>query len=405
MFPGMVSGTVEVHERHFRAWVDYSFMIGAWQFCVGNYLIYFQVINTDSQRQELRIFWRSRALRALPISEQSGYFGSLCNLIGGLFFCVNTMCMFGVDRSSNLKYDIWYVATGSIGSLFFVAGALFEGWHNDFWDATKGLFRRNSLRDSQSFRRQQIGHDSTRHGNGASGALAALDGERNVQSGRASSSDSLRDSSYAPFTFGVICSWINLLGGLLFFIAYAVDWDRLTSSMCFTSADDGGRQDCSAYVWLTCFTFTVGSMCFVVSSWMCLFMWKQQVFGLGFGKTIQGEHHLQVDWRQQAMLAVYCINICFCWLRIGFIAVGADYALDGMWNDGTCVLPEGVQQQHTFNVLEKLFTYHCIMLLASAVHTTPDAHPYDYLLWAMRFIALMGFYGDGSTIYRMASPG
>ena len=37
-------------EFMFRAWVDYSFFIGAIAFTIGNYLVYFQVINSDKVR-------------------------------------------------------------------------------------------------------------------------------------------------------------------------------------------------------------------------------------------------------------------------------------------------------------------------------------------------------------------
>ena len=40
-------------EFMYKAWVDYSFMIGAWCFTVGNYAVYFQVINSHEKKGEI----------------------------------------------------------------------------------------------------------------------------------------------------------------------------------------------------------------------------------------------------------------------------------------------------------------------------------------------------------------
>ena len=37
----------EVKEMKYKAWVEYSFVIGAWIFTVSMYLIYFLIINTE----------------------------------------------------------------------------------------------------------------------------------------------------------------------------------------------------------------------------------------------------------------------------------------------------------------------------------------------------------------------
>ena len=35
------------------------------------------------------------------------------------------------------------------------------------------------------------------------------------------------------------------------------------------------------------------------------------------------------------------------------------------------------------------FTAHCILMLATIVHRTPTLAPYNYLLWAMRWLAVL----------------
>ena len=41
-------------EFMYKAWVDYSFMIGAWCFTLGNYAVYFQVINFEGGERKTR---------------------------------------------------------------------------------------------------------------------------------------------------------------------------------------------------------------------------------------------------------------------------------------------------------------------------------------------------------------
>merc|ERR1711966_503536 len=44
---------VELHTWKYKGWVDYTFMIGAWCFTVGNYLNYFLVINAEYNYDDL----------------------------------------------------------------------------------------------------------------------------------------------------------------------------------------------------------------------------------------------------------------------------------------------------------------------------------------------------------------
>ena len=39
---------------------------------------------------------------------------------------------------------------------------------------------------------------------------------------------------------------------------------------------------------------------------------------------------------------------------------------------------------------------HVILMLATVVHRTPSLHPYDYLLWCMRFGALLFFAAEAT---------
>ncbi|GMI12834.1 hypothetical protein TrRE_jg10611 [Triparma retinervis] len=116
-------------EFMYLAWVDYSFLIGAWCFTIGNYLVYFQVINSDKSSSE------PFSLFARPVMD-GGHLGAIFNLIGSLLFNWNTMLMFDTANHDSVwyEYNLVYVMSGGLGSVFFALGAIAEGEHNDWRD-------------------------------------------------------------------------------------------------------------------------------------------------------------------------------------------------------------------------------------------------------------------------------
>lgn len=143
MIPGFcppAATNEEAHEEYFRVWVDYSFMVGAWCFTLGNYLAYFQVINKLSTHgagenggdpgDHGAVLSRLRCF-ACPSSDL-GELAAFANVIGALFYNVNTMGMFGGSEKFGMGFNIGYVATGTGGSFFFALGALLEGEYNDW---------------------------------------------------------------------------------------------------------------------------------------------------------------------------------------------------------------------------------------------------------------------------------
>jgi len=163
-------------------------------------------------------------------------------------------------------------------------------------------------------------------------------------------------------------SLINFLGATLFL------WGYLPSTGHWAS-----HTGTTTYIWMVATPFTVGSILFALGSWMALFMWKQQQFGLGFAKTLEGHSKQKVNVSQHIMIIVYLSNICMAWSRLA-IVICHDW--------GT------YQGVYVHEILFRLFAMHGILLVVSAIHTTPDRHPYDYLLWGMRFIAVYGFVGN-----------
>ena len=119
----------------YKAWVDYSFMIGAWCFTAGNYAVYFQVINFEGDDLSF-IAW--------PDLGDWGHLGTLFNLFGAIAYNVNTMLFFDTaDHDSIMyEYNLVYVISGGLGSILFALGALAEGEHNNWRDCNKETFKK-----------------------------------------------------------------------------------------------------------------------------------------------------------------------------------------------------------------------------------------------------------------------
>jgi hypothetical protein len=316
----------------YEAMVDYCFMIGAWCFLIGNYAVYFQVINQNVvhkvDRQEAKTTatqsaTRSQSVRMLaPIDwNDGGHVGAVFNCVGAILFCFNTMSMYA-NKERTANFNLWYVMTGTFGSICFAVSAVAEGEHNNW----------RELRVSE---------------------------------------------------MPVLMSFLNFFGGVLFMVAYVTDFNRFADNKCA----DG---KCAFTVWLVATPFAVGSFLFILSSWISLWMWKQQRFGVGFAKTLDTDSEpiaVAVDWKQQLAVAIYIANICMAYCRLGFFATED-------WGDWETV--------RILDVIQNLLVYHTIFFLMSVVHTTPDRHPYDYLLWCMRIIALFSFAKDTYGLHIMA---
>ena len=122
-------------------------------------------------------------------------------------------------------------------------------------------------------------------------------------------------------------------------------------------------------------------------------MWKQQNYGLGRAKELSRNSTLKnVDCAQQLALAVYLANICMAWVRMSLLFAAGDLDLTA---DDNHALRTEVALRTAFELL----TYHCVLLLMSAVHATPTTRPYNYCLWLMRGTAV---YGMATEIYALS---
>ena len=206
----------------YEAWVDYSFFIGACCFTLANYAVYFQVINSNDDDSVRKV-----SFFAKPSWNNWGQMGSLANFLGSLCYNLNTALFFDTRDHDSLwyKYNLVYVLSGGVGSILFALGSIAEGEHNGW-------------RNKKALKKPEV-------------QMAIL----------------------------------NLVGSLLFLLAYIVDYNHYA--------------DNHEYIltWLVATPFTVGSIFFFVGSWISLYLWKQQNFGLGFAKHIIGRSHVVVDMK------------------------------------------------------------------------------------------------------------
>jgi len=386
----------EIKEMKSKAWIEYAFMIGAWIFTVSMYLIYFLIINAEYKLEDLEGKANKEDLQhadkdgdgvitneelhaemaqndrfkesmgrccrykyfAIPNfmkggALELGTLSALSNFLGSGWYNVNTMVSLygkktwsintigddggysGVDQSEK---NWWYWGTGIIGSVFFIVAAILEGEHNG-WRRCE-LARWNPAKHKDAL--------------------------------------------------PLIGSVMNTFGSVLFLLGYAVYYNNWI-----------GQKDANCgcndhYIWLVCTTFTVGSLCFTVSSYFGLWMWKCQQFGLGKAKHLDNndKHEKKpVDWGQQSFLLLYNGAICIQWLLLGFISSYYwqfhDHKFRTMW---------------FVEIGFKLFVYFCIIFLSSGVHSIEHKRPpMNFLIYILRGIAIYGFISDSYTLHTFAN--
>jgi len=161
-------------------------------------------------------------------------------------------------------------------------------------------------------------------------------------------------------------------GSTLFLLGYCAMWKHW-------SAESPRRAD----HWVNQ-PFLLGSVFFLMGSMCDMIMWKKKIYGLGFAKglTTAKKHSVEVDYRQQVMLWVYCLLMTMAQMNIG-LYISIPELNRHLWQK----LP---------HFIAEFLIYTCIMFLASVIHTTPKQYPYNILLWSMRFIALIDFYAQMS---------
>lgn len=326
LYPGLLPEG-EDFEYAFKAWVDYPFMIGGWCFTIGNYLCYYQTIN----KYHGHAGW-CQARYLCPSSlqefkESPGTLAALLNIFGALFFNVNTMEMFfpWVKTQHGLSsWNFWYVFIGCAGSAFFVVAGFIQGEYN-------------------KWRRCECSAE-------------------------------------------VVISHMNFWGGVLFFVGYAVDWNKYAD------------QHENITIWGVATPFTVGSIFFLLAAEAELVMWKSERYGLGFATSLTSrrselEEQIINNWglatSQQKLeeqmvnncavffLGIYFINILMGWIRFGFV-----------------VSTDRYQDVKALMVLHTIMIYHVFLFIISSYHKIPREHPYDIIIYLIRIVAVFALVGE-----------
>lgn len=348
MFPDLIStSNAELHEMRYKAWVDYSFMIGAWLFTIANYLVYFQVINKASRgTPRLLECCMGSNFVAVPKCE-TGHIACILNLFGSFFYNIQTMSSVYTSESDLIKFDFLYASMGAGGSFLFVLGAVLEGEHNGWRELTQHRW--------------------------------------------------FHSASSLPVWMSVL----NFFGALLFMLAYAIDYNHVA---------DNSKAITTWVVALPftvgSFFFIIGSW---ISMWMWknhqfgLGFAEDMDMDPVSPKIQLGQVYppdmkpVGVNRKQQSMMVVYLAAICVAYVKMGFLASSAESeltftGLEGDWHVAWYL--EGFQ---------KILVYHCIVFLASAIHKTPQHPPFNYLLNGMRIVALYGFCSDVYILSLFAS--
>lgn len=238
-------------------------MVGAWCFTIANYLIYFQTINRwnshgASTHQGANEVHRTRWLLPRSADMGPGYWACLCNVIGALLYNVNTMGMFGHYEKTLTGYNLGYVMTGSVGSIWFILGAILEGEYNNW-----------------------------------------------------------RQLSWKTlYDMPVLMSYSSFFGALLFFVGYISDLNQFTSG-----AAPEVEEFRTIYLVANPFLFG-SIFFLAGSWMMQVMWKKQMFgLGFAKELTRRGAAQ-SLSTTQQIMMCFYCVNLCISWLTLGKLVGG-----------------------------------------------------------------------------------
>ena len=249
----------------------------------------------------------------------------------------------------------------------------------------------NLQRCRRRCRRQTVSNQPTRRTN-ALGIVVEHDGPRST-SFEVSDNCSSAEQSFAAVP--VALSLANLVGGVFFLLA-------ATSGFIGTASP-------TAAVWLVDIPYFLGSAAFMVGSFLALWMWKSEHYGLGLLTEInvtrdvsEGEHgsssaevlsmHAQYGcgrsnvW-QLPWLFLYIVNASASVLDISLCLVKwfrDPEPPNAPPNDATSFHPL-LFHELTVSALNFALS-HGILLLGSVVHHVPTAQPHKGLLLYMRAV-------------------
>jgi len=288
---------------------------------------------------------RFKWLRCPSCPPEMGETGALLNVMGAMWYNVNTMYgggLYGDPQFDKSQYNWWYVGTGAVGSIFFIFASILEGEHN-------GWRKFTPRKDGRSWMSRW---NPCAHKKGL------------------------------PLWNSVMDFW----GATLFLIAYMLYWN---------DEDSPASQNRWVTDWWVAGPFTVGSIFFSISAWNGILMWKTQQFGLGYAKTLDEDwdaDKITGDLFQQFYLLVIIGNAVIVWCEMGFLfTLWYDYKNNALRN--------GFAMELWF----KCIVYHGMVFMMSAVHKAPARPPYDLMYYGIILISTYGFISDAYVLAQYAS--
>jgi len=112
-----------------ESWISYPYFIGGIAFTVGNYLCYFQVINKDNAHD---VESGKVKFLGLPATWDHGATASMLNLVGALWYNVNTASIFKLIDTTTEAGKNLNTMTGIVGSVCFLLAAVLCGEYNNW---------------------------------------------------------------------------------------------------------------------------------------------------------------------------------------------------------------------------------------------------------------------------------
>ena len=172
---------------------------------------------------------------------------------------------------------------------------------------------------------------------------------------------------WRPYKLGWVISWLNGIGGFLFFVSCAV----------FTWWDNGDADRETFRLWLCAGPLLVGSVLYWIGSVLSLVMWKLQQFGLvnlPFLNKQKRRDYIErnleqkdkVLYRDILFLILYSLDVA-----MAFIAIS--YALQ-------CEKYEDWIKNFLLGSLASI----ALLSLGSFMHQTPKKPPFLYFIWFIR---------------------
>ena len=360
-----------------RGLVEYAYFAGSLFFSLGAYLGFFQVINVGNATTRL-VGCRGTSVEA--------YWGSLLYFLGAL--CFNVACAVGLLPHTDALSWAAYWAPSTLGSLCFVLAAIIEFKHNSHVRCSTPVFWLCFwyLAGSLLF------------------LVAAAAGwphqVEDVEDGLVNPGYALGSIAFALGAWCALWMWKAEQFGLGFIREINEVWASATDKSArgagfYESPYDEPVADNPGYMerpWRSTRSAperrSAASLISVEGGAAA-----EDSTNTRRMPSADDSKPAKVDLKQQAFLLVYVLLGTLSVLNLCTTIACEQEAARGHAELGAARLAAAGTILASLSVF---FAAHVILMLATVVHRTPSLHPYDYLLWCMRFGALLFFAAEAT---------